>query len=72
MARTINSPGVQITEKDLSLRVQTPVGTQVVVPGFAPQGPTSEPLLITSMSEFEAIYGIPTTPAERYFYYSCK
>jgi hypothetical protein len=72
MARTINSPGVQITEKDLSLRIQTPAGTQVFVPGFAPQGPTSEPLLITSISEFESIYGTPTTPAERYFYYSCK
>jgi len=72
MARIINSPGVQITEKDLSLRVQTPAGTNVVVPGFASQGPTSEPLLITSTSELESIYGIPTTPAERYFYYSCK
>lgn len=72
MARTINSPGVQITEKDLSLRIQAPAGTQVFVPGFAAQGPTSEPLMITSISEFESIYGIPTTPAERYFYYSCK
>lgn len=72
MARIINSPGVQITEKDLSLRVQSPVGTNVVVPGFADQGPTSEPLLITSMSEFESIYGYPTTPAEKYFYYSCR
>ena len=72
MARTINSPGVQITEKDLSLRIDIPVGTQVYVPGFASQGPTSEPLMITSTSELEAIYGIPSTPAERYFYYSCK
>ena len=72
MARIINSPGVQITEKDLSLRTQIQAGTTIVVPGFAPQGPVSEPLLITSTSEFEAIYGIPSTPAEMYFYYSCK
>ena len=72
MARIINSPGVQITEKDLSLRIQTPAGTQIYVPGFAAQGPTSEPLMITSISEFESIYGTPTTAAERYFYYSCK
>ena len=72
MARIINSPGVQITEKDLSLRVNTPVGTQVYIPGFAAQGPVSEPINITSVSELEAIYGIPTTPAERYFYYSCR
>ena len=72
MSRIINSPGVQITEKDLSLRIGFPVGTQIVVPGFATQGPTSEPLMISSLSEFESIFGLPTTPAERYFYYSCK
>ena len=72
MARIITSPGVQITEKDLSLRIQTPAGTHVYVPGFAAQGPVSEPIQITSISEFEAIYGTPTTAAERYFYYSCK
>lgn len=72
MARIINSPGVQITEKDLSLRIETPAGTQVFVPGFAAQGPTSEPIMITSISEFESIYGTPTNAAERYFYYSCK
>jgi hypothetical protein len=72
MSRIINSPGVQITEKDLSLRIGFPVGTEIVVPGFAPQGPTSEALMISTMSEFETIYGLPTTAAERYFYYSCK
>jgi hypothetical protein len=72
MARIITSPGVQITEKDLSLRIDIPAGTNVVVPGFAPQGPTSEPVFVTTASELEAIYGIPTTPAERYFYYTCR
>ena len=72
MARIITSPGVQITEKDLSLRIETPAGTNVVVPGFAAQGPTGEPIQITSASELESIYGIPTTPSERYFYYSCR
>jgi hypothetical protein len=72
MARTINSPGVQITETDLSLTTQIGGGTNVFVPGFAPQGPTDEVILITSISEFETTYGSPETPAERYFYYSCK
>ncbi|MEY5134390.1 MAG: hypothetical protein RL709_79, partial [Pseudomonadota bacterium] len=70
--RTINSPGVQITEKDLSLRLNSPVGTNVLVPGFANQGPVSEPILITSASELESIYGLPTNAAERYFHYTCK
>jgi phage tail sheath protein FI len=70
--RLINSPGVQIAERDLSLRVDSPVGTQVYVFGFAAQGPTSEPILITSASELETVFGIPTTAAEKYFYYSCR
>lgn len=72
MARTIQSPGVEIREKDLSLRVQTPVGTNILVPGFAPQGPTGEPILVTTISEFEQIFGQPGTAAERYLYYSMK
>ena len=70
--RTINSPGVQITEKDLSLRTENVVGTNIVVPGFAPQGPVGEPLNLTTASELEAIYGLPTTPAEKYFYHTCR
>jgi hypothetical protein len=72
MARIINSPGVQITETDLSLNSVIGGGTVVFVPGFASQGPTDETILVSSVSELEKIYGIPETPAERYFYHSCK
>lgn len=72
MALTITSPGVQINEIDLSLRSVPAAGTAVLITGFAPQGPSSEPLIVTTMSELESIYGTPTTPAERYFYYSAK
>lgn len=72
MARSINSPGVQIIETDLSNIAQIGGGTSVFVPGFAPQGPTDEVILITSVSELETTYGTPETAAERYFYYSCK
>lgn len=72
MARTIQSPGVEIREKDLSLRIATPVGTNILLPGFAPQGPTGEPIQVTTISEFEQIFGIPATAAERYLYYSMK
>ena len=74
MARSINinSPGVEIAEIDLSLRVETAARTQIFIPGFASQGPISEPILITSVSELESVFGAPTTPAERYFYYSCR
>lgn len=70
MARTIESPGVQISEIDLSLRPAIPTGTNVLVAGFSDQGPTDEVIQVTTLSEFASIYGTPKTPAERYFYHS--
>jgi len=72
MARTIQSPGVEVKEVDLSLRPQLPVGTTVFIPGFANQGPTDELLSLTSLSEFEQVYGLPQNAAERYMYHTVK
>ena len=72
MARTIQSPGVEIKEIDQSLRPVLPVGTNVLVTGFADRGPTDEIIQVTSQSEFEQIYGFPQTPAERYFYHAVR
>jgi len=72
MARTIESPGVQINEIDLSFNTSLPVGTNIYINGFANQGPTLELVNVTSKSELEQIYGAPTTEAERYFYKSCE
>lgn len=70
--RTINSPGVEIREIDLSTRAVVPAGTNVLVTGFAPQGPTYEIVELASLTEFESVYGTPTNAAERYFYYSVR
>lgn len=72
MSRIIQSPGVQITEKDLSLSPSIPRGTDIFVTGFAAQGPTDAVIEVTSVSEFEQIYGTPTNAAERYLYYTAK
>ena len=72
MARTINSPGVELREKDLSLRVPTTAGTSVYITGFADQGPTDEVIKPSSLSEFTNIYGLPTNAAERYFYHTVR
>jgi len=75
MARSINSPGIQITETDLSLISNptfTTTRTSVFVPGFAAQGPTDEVLNISSISELESVYGLPESPAEKYFHHTCK
>jgi len=68
--RTIQSPGVEIREIDLSTRAVTPAGTNVLVTGFAPQGPTYEVVTLASLSDFQTVFGTPTNAAERYFYYS--
>lgn len=70
--RTIESPGVEIREIDLPLYAGLPVGTNVMAMGFACQGPIDELLNITSIDEFEAIYGKPKNAAERYFYHTCR
>lgn len=70
--RTIQSPGVEITERDYTQTAVYPVGTNIFVTGYTPKGPTDDVLQITTVAELEQIYGIPTTPAERYFYYTCR
>jgi hypothetical protein len=70
--RTIASPGVQINEIDLSLLAREVGGTNIFMTGFADQGPTDELINVNSISEFEDIFGQPTTAAERYFYHSAR
>jgi len=70
--RTINSPGVEIFERDLSLVAQANVGTSIFVTGFASQGYSDEVIKVTTRDELEAIYGTPTNSAERYFYYTVR
>lgn len=74
MGITIQSPGVEIIERDLSLRAVTPAGTNVLVQGFANSGPVNELLNITTQSELdEVLFPLGTTnAAERYAYYSAK
>jgi phage tail sheath protein FI len=69
---SISSPGVQINEVDLSI-ISRPLGaTDVLVTGFAPQGPTETLINVGSVSEFESIFGTPTSAAERYLYYTSR
>jgi hypothetical protein len=65
---TIVSPGIELVETDESVRASTSSGTTVYIPGFAQQGPTDEVTYISSLEDFEQIFGYPTTAAERYFY----
>lgn len=66
MPITIVSPGVEVYENDLSLRGVIPTGTNITIPVFAQQGPTGEVISISTASEFEDIFGLPTNSAELY------
>jgi len=72
MARSIQSPGVELREIDLTIRPASLEGTSVFLAGFANQGPVDEVLQPTSISEWEQIYGAPTNSAEQYFYQTAK
>ena len=74
MARTINSPGVEIFERDESETSSLQAGTNILVQGFAHQGPTNELIRISSKDELNQVYfggNGPTNDAERFFYHSC-
>ena len=68
---SLSAPGVEVREYDNSLRITSNTGTTVFVPGYAAQGPVEEIIQISSIADFESIYGVPTNAAERYFYYTC-
>ena len=67
---SLSAPGVEVREYDESIRIQSNTGTTIFVPGFAQQGPVEEIIQISSITDFENVYGIPTNAAERYFYYT--
>lgn len=70
--RTIESPGVEIKETDMSFNTELPNGTTSLVVGYAKQGPTDELLNITSTEELEQVFGLPETAAERYMYHTAS
>ena len=70
--RTINSPGVEIRESDLSFTAPATAGTSIYVTGFAQQGPIDEVLRITTNQELVQIFGPPTNSSERYFHHTLK
>lgn len=70
--RTINSPGVEIFEKDLSNYATSIAGTNFLVMGYSDKGEEFTPIQITNTDDFETNFGRPTNEAERYFYYTAK
>ena len=73
--RSIQHPGVEVREIDLSEYFSSPAATSInnaYVMGFTQKGPIYDCSWITSQAEFIAVYGEPKTEAERYLYYAVQ
>lgn len=70
--RTINHPGVEIREYDLSNYTPLVGGTTSLITGFATKGEDLVPLEITSKNAFLSYFGTPTNEAEKHFYYAAN
>jgi len=70
--RTINHPGVEIREYDLSQYTPLVGGTTSLITGFASKGEDCIPLEITSRNAFLSYFGTPSNEAEKYFYYAAN
>ena len=57
MAETLISPGVFLSENDLSQITQGPVAAGAAILGPTVIGPVNIPTLVTSYSEYKALFG---------------
>lgn len=69
--RTIEAPGVEWNEIDLSQNTPTITGTVSLVMGFAAKGEDEKPVQPTGASSWQTFFGQPSNEAERYFYAAC-
>ena len=70
--RTINHPGIEIQEVDMSGSTEQVGGCTSLVMGFFPQGESGKPVNPTSLASVKSYFGTPENEAERYAYYACK
>jgi len=68
--RTIQSPGVEIFERDLSQYTPAIAGTAALVMGYAVKGEDELPSQFTSRNAWLNYFGVPEDEAERYFYHA--
>ena len=66
--RTIQHPGVEINEVDISQVAPAIAGTKTLIMGYADRGEENTPYEFTSRNSFLNYYGEPTNEAEYYFY----
>jgi|TARA_R100000084_G_scaffold106931_1_gene65915 hypothetical protein len=69
MAETLISPGVLARENDQSFIQQNPVEFGAAIIGPAVKGPVEIPTLVTSFSEYQAVFGTTVESASREYGY---
>lgn len=71
-ARTIQHPGVEMRQIDMSQYRDSIIVNNAYIIGFADKGPVYEYSWITTQSQFIKLYGKPQTEAEKYLYYAVQ
>ena len=71
-ARTIQHPGIEIREIDMTNYTDIVTTNNAYVMGFTDRGPIYDYSWITTRSEFINLYGEPQTEAEKYLYYAVQ
>jgi hypothetical protein len=70
--RTIQHPGFEFFETDLSIYSDYQQNTDALVVGFFAKGPILEPVALTDLNQYSMYFGTPSSEAEVYFYEGIK
>lgn len=66
--RTIQHPGFEFFETDLSKYRQYEQDTDALIVGYFAKGPINTPVAIKNLNDYSVYFGTPETEAEVYFY----
>lgn len=70
--RTIQHPGFEFFETDMSIYKEYQQNTDALVVGYFAKGPILEPVALTNLSDYTVYFGIPASEAEIYAYSGIK
>ena len=70
--RTIQHPGFEFFETDMSIYKEYQQNTDALVVGYFAKGPILEPVALTNLSDYTVYFGTPASEAEIYAYSGIK
>lgn len=66
--RTIQHPGFEFFETDMSIYKEYQQNTDALVVGYFAKGPILEPVALANLSDYTVYFGVPSSEAEIYAY----